>query len=621
MAFPPIPIYPKDYDGDYTLYVVHNTTEARLATDNVPWSQEVDIVAVASEKTEIWASNGFANIEGELFYYDSVDFNEDGKVTKLKGCSRQLGGNKTQFNKKGVWVRSYVVAEHHNQLVMSVLKTQTFIGYNLNTKIETLDWRIRNLRELDVIFDDFNCPDVNFTWNIIENDPVVGILAQYLIEITPPGTISSFRLDFGDGEFTLTDLQGQHRYAVTSRIDPVVRVSNDKCQIVQTPVNRENASEPNPEVNPVFEIPIPEIPEFPDYTFVPCTVPEAEFFLPPLIVPCISIEGQIGPIPSVIIGPNINLVSNVTITSTRDVQILHSNITITSTGGIPSIIVVDIPPIPATIVIDPPIPPTIVIVPPQSSIFVNFDATNMPMLEVDWGSPPQMEVAMTFARTVQQPQRFSTDENLLAEFGTEFADLFEVKQNMKVEYETVGIPSEIKVIMPDDMSLRLDARELDDRKIKIDASGLNIPSNIKIQGPDSPIPNSIRFDASDLVQAIELFKSSSPIKIDASGIPSSIKMEMEKEIPKIILVEMPNLIPSRIVVDSKIPDKIILEGPAGIPLLLPEEFVLPIKFPDKMPEVELVWRGSPIEIKITMDKIIDKEADGTNCVMIIPCKS
>ena len=98
-------------------------------------------------------------------------------------------------------------------------------------------------------------------------------------------------------------------------------------------------------------------------------------------------------------------------------------------------------------------------------------------------------------------------------------------------------------------------------------------------------------------------------------------MEMEKEIPKIILVEMPNLIPSRIVVDSKIPDKIILEGPAGIPLLLPEEFVLPIKFPDKMPEVELVWRGSPIEIKITMDKIIDKEADGTNCVMIIPCKS
>ena len=44
--------------------------------------------------------------------------------------------NKTQFNKKGVWVRSYVVAEHHNQLVMSVLKTQTFIGYNLNTKID-----------------------------------------------------------------------------------------------------------------------------------------------------------------------------------------------------------------------------------------------------------------------------------------------------------------------------------------------------------------------------------------------------------------------------------------------------------------------------------------------------
>jgi len=96
---------------------------------------------------------------------------------------------------------------------------------------------------------------------------------------------------------------------------------------------------------------------------------------------------------------------------------------------------------------------------------------------------------------------------------------------------------------------------------------------------------------------------------------------MEKEIPKTILVEIPNPIPDRIVIESNIPDKIILEGPAGIPLLLPDEFVLPVKFPDKMPEVELVWRGSPIEVKITMDQIMNKEADGKNCVMIVPCNS
>lgn len=620
MAFPPIPIYPKDYDNDYTLYVVYNTTEARLASDNPPWSQEIDVVAVDANKPEIWANNGFANIEGELFYYDSVELNSDGKVTKLKGCSRQLGGEKTKYNKKGIWVRSYVVAEHHNQLVTSILKTQNFIGYNFDPRRETLDWRIRNLRALEVIFDDFNCPDIDFTWNIIENDPVRGVLAQYLVQITPPGTISSFRLDFGDGEFTVTDLQGQHRYAVNARVDPVIRVSNDKCQILQTPVERANPSEPAPEVQAAFEIPIPEIPAFPDFNFVPCQVPEPDINLPPLVVPCISIEGQIGPLPSVIIGPNINLVSNVTITSDNPIQILYSTVTITG-NTLPSIIVVDMPPIPPTIIIDPPIPPTIVIVPPQSSIVIDLDASQMPRLEVDWGTPPQMEVAMTFARAVKTPQRFSADEELLAEFGEEFADLFETKQTMKVEYEPVGVPSEIKVIVPDDTSVRLDASELTNKKIKIDSSDLNIPSNIKIHGPDSPIPNSIAFDASELIQAIERLHTVAPIKLDASDVPSSIKIEMEKEIPKSIIVEMPQPIPERIVVESQIPDKIILEGPEGIPLLLPEEFVLPVKFPDKMPEVELVWRGSPIEVKITMDQIMNKEADGRNCVMIVPCKS
>jgi hypothetical protein len=619
MAFPPVPVYPQAIDSDYTLYLVYDTTETRLAVDNSAWSQEIDIVPVAADKPEIWADNGFGNIEGELFYYDSVELNENGKVTKLKGCARQLGGDKTQFNKKGTWVRSYVVAEHHNQLVMGIMKTQNFIGYNFDPRRETLDWRIRNLQALEVIFDDFNCPDVNFTWNILENDPVRGVLAEYVLEITPPGTISSFRLDFGDGEFTTSALSGQHRYAVNSRVDPVVRVANDKCQIIQTPIERINPAEPPAIADEVFEIPIPEFPTVPDFTFVPCEVPEPEINLPPLVVPCISIEGQVGPIPSVIVGPNINMVSNVTITSNNPIQILYSNITITG-PNIPSLIIVDTPPIPPTIIIDPPIPPTIIIVPPESTIAVSLDLAEMPRLEVDWGTPPEMEVAMTFARPVQTPQRFAADESLMAEFGEEFADLFESKQTMKVEYEPVGIPSEIKVIMPEDTSVKLDTSELDNRKILIDASSVNLPKDIVIHGPESPIPNSIVFDASDLNQAIERLQTISPIKLDASDIPKTIKIEMEKEIPNTIVVEMPKPIPEKIVVESNIPDKIVLEGPTGIPLLLPEEFALPIKFPDKMPEVELVWKGSPIEVKITMDQIISQEADGRQCVMIVPCK-
>jgi hypothetical protein len=502
---------------------------------------------------------------------------------------------------------------------MSILKTQNFIGQNFDTRRQTLDWRIRNLRELEVIFDDFNCPDINFTWNILENDPVLGILAEYLVEITPPGTIDNFRLDFGDGEFTTTELSGQHRYAINARIDPIIRVSNEKCQIIQTPIERINPAEPFVEDEVDFEIPIPEIPPPPEFNFVPCEVPEPDYALPPLVTPCVSLDGQIN-IPSIISGPNINMVSNVVITANEPINITQSTVTITGTT-LPSVIVVDMPPIPPTIVVDPPIPPTIVIVPQQSNIALDLNADTLPRIEVDWGTPPQMEVAMTFAREVQTPQRFAADEELLAEFGDEFSDLFETSQTMKVEYESVGVPSEIKVIVPNDTSVKLDTRELDQKKIKIDASEVNIPQNIKIHGPDAVIPDSIVFEVGELNQVIDRLESIKPIQLDASGIPDSIELKMEKEIPKTILVEMPKPIPEKIMVESNIPDKIVLEGPEGIPLLLPDDFALPVKFPEQMPEIELVWRGSPIEVKVTMDEITNKDADGKNCVMIVPCKS
>ena len=138
MAFPPIPVYPKAIDSDYTLYNVYNTTETKLSEDNLPWSQEINIIPVTKNAPEIWANNGFGNIEDELFYYDSVELNSHGKVHKLKGCARQIGTVKTKFNRKGTWIRSYVVAEHHNQLVDCILKTQNFIGYNFTPDKSTL---------------------------------------------------------------------------------------------------------------------------------------------------------------------------------------------------------------------------------------------------------------------------------------------------------------------------------------------------------------------------------------------------------------------------------------------------------------------------------------------------
>ena len=136
--------------------------------------------------------------------------------------------------------------------------------------------------------------------------------------------------------------------------------------------------------------------------------------------------------------------------------------------------------------------------PQQSSIAIDLNANSLPRIEVDWGTPPQMEVAMTFAREVQTPQRFAADEELLAEFGDEFSDLFETSQTMKVEYEPVGVPSEIKVIVPNDTSIKLDTRELDQKKIEskfidglrvTDKNIINIVDKVLIDFNDDIVQN------------------------------------------------------------------------------------------------------------------------------------
>ena len=127
---PPKPVYPLGIDNNYTLYLVHNTTESLLSIDNEPWSEEIDIVPVANDKSNVWADNGFGNINGELFYYDAVTKNSNDKIIKLRKCIRNLGGLQTQYNsvnggsvicpRNESVVRGLVVAEHHNQLLETI---------------------------------------------------------------------------------------------------------------------------------------------------------------------------------------------------------------------------------------------------------------------------------------------------------------------------------------------------------------------------------------------------------------------------------------------------------------------------------------------------------------------
>jgi len=81
--FPPIPTYPKQYDNDRTLFLVYNTSETLTTSDNHPWEATIDIKPVLPSSCDIWADSGFANINGELFYYAGVSKNNYGKVNQL----------------------------------------------------------------------------------------------------------------------------------------------------------------------------------------------------------------------------------------------------------------------------------------------------------------------------------------------------------------------------------------------------------------------------------------------------------------------------------------------------------------------------------------------------------
>ncbi len=333
--FPPVPAYPKGYDNEYTLFEVFNTSETVTTSDNFPWASEINIKPVDADKAEIWATNGFANIEGELFYYDAVDYDINGRINKFKRCARNLGGTHTKFNAAGSEVRGFVIAEHHNQLVDAIVKTEKFIGENFSTDKTTLDWRIRNLQQLPVIFDDHTCPQFTFDFSIVSSDPASGILAEYNIVID--GTFTNFRLDFGDGEFTTTATRGSHRYAPNATIDPIVTISNNRCAIVQTPVNRTIVTEPTTGEETIpFEIKIPTLPDLPSLQIPAIPLPSNIVSIPPIVFPCLDL-GPIGSfnVPSVIvIDSPINIPSVINVISPNIPSVINI------VGNIPTLITI-----------------------------------------------------------------------------------------------------------------------------------------------------------------------------------------------------------------------------------------------------------------------------------------
>jgi hypothetical protein len=533
VGFPPLPRYPDGIDDDYTLFLVYNTAEAQLVSNNPAWSEEIEIVPQPADKTELWADNGFANINGELFYYDAVEKDINDRVFKLKRCARNLGGEHTQWNPAGTWVRGFVIAEHHNQIVDTICRIEKFVGINFSALTPTLDYRIRNLRLIPIIFDDFGCPDVNFTFNIISEDPASGTDARFDIQIN--GDFTSFVLTFGDGTQTSSETSGTHHYAPNSTIDPVVTFTTPNCQIVQTPIIREISEQPQVPEEPRFDIPALPPFEAPPVIIFPFDLPLPDIQLPPLITPCVNTG-----IPSVVFFQPPNPIPS----------------QVTVTGIPPSIAFVNVPSFPSTINIVPSEFPAIKLdttgakIPIDAStlsgakIGIDTSALSGAMIGVDWSGAPTLSVQIVCPGETSCP---TTSAISCSTAGYQYMPLVggdpfapPRTEELDVQYDVVGFPSEIRLLPPDNLrlthdlpeSIRLEVPVIPD----INVIAPNIPSIIRVEG--IKIPEKIELDAASLPKSIPVTGIPETIRIE-HNIPDTITITLAEETKKIFEEGLP----------------------------------------------------------------------------------
>ena len=243
-------------------------------------------------------------------------------------------------------------------------------------------------------------------------------------------------------------------------------------------------------------------------------------------------------------------------------------------------------------------PPTIPVAFGSPPAFAPIAFDSPPGVSVIWGTPPACSctVTITCPSSSPSPASFIGNSSFLND-GMEI-------DPVTVHMADLGIPKEIMVIMPEIPDIRV----IHDIPAIIQIESPNIP-NIKIIGPDKPIPSEIRIVSDGLPSVIELVATNLPesIKIDASGIPSSIKLELPDKMPTISIDATG--IPTQIQVVG-IPSSIELIGaPSEIKLVMPDN-----------PEIELVYKGAPIDVKINLDiSRLTGDPDSGNCVAIVPC--
>jgi hypothetical protein len=216
----PFSMFPQSIDDISSLYEVFNTSEAKLIQDFVIQDDILYIKPREWNEPRRWSHNGgFINIEGELIYYKDVNvenspnppttgstfsFFEDPtisadikaeyqRVIAFKNLVRISGFGTTGIRSHfvGEWVRGYVMAEHHNALRQAILGIETLIGIDNSTDHTSVDYRLRDLADLNVEKDDTNCPYGIYWYKILE-DNESSQTVQFFINII--GDYDSFSL-------------------------------------------------------------------------------------------------------------------------------------------------------------------------------------------------------------------------------------------------------------------------------------------------------------------------------------------------------------------------------------------------------------------------------------------
>ncbi len=221
--------FPDALDDNTNLFHVYNTSETKL---NRNFSIDDDIIYVTPRKwddPEQWYFHGgLINIEGEVIYYKEVEFEENPnppvvsnmrffddpnisneeknkfrRVTAFKNLVRNKDYARTHLT--GEWARGYVMSEHHNALKKGILGSESLIGVDNSNDHTSIDYRLRDLQELNPEKDDIDCPYGVYWYEIISGQEPTSSVVTVQFHISIIGDHETYEFVPKAGEDPITD--------------------------------------------------------------------------------------------------------------------------------------------------------------------------------------------------------------------------------------------------------------------------------------------------------------------------------------------------------------------------------------------------------------------------------